>query len=357
MNIYLVQSPLQVLSAFEARARFGSADDIIFVMFSPNKKKNNQQLEMTLRATGWTRTYKFKPKTRIPLYNLILKLRLYSYIRQLARRGIERIFMGDFRSIWMNRARAISGAAETWLLDDGAVTPFVQKNYFNEGIFWPPHKKNKSQKHLRAISNYFFRADQVARTPIHLFSAFHVIPPETPGQRVLQHGYEHLRGLVNQKQRANRQVFFFGSKLSEAELISHKLEVDSLINIAAWYQQQGASLVYIPHREDKARKLESLALAGIEVRNLGLPAELYFALATEVPAHIATFCSSAINNLSVMYEFDSMRAFVLPQSGIRPSSRKAFELLYSGFESMRIGLVSLDEKGSIGEAVPIGESA
>lgn len=337
MNLYLAQSPLQILAACEARAAMGGPDDALVVMLSPTRETNNQQMLMTLETTAWPQAIIVRPR------GVLSKLRLFAQITRLGRQGLDRLFIGDFRSLWMHRVRALSRPRETWLLDDGAVTPMIQQNFLGRGVFWPPQRKGMLQKHLRQLLNQLiFKAGRVATLPIHVFSAFHLPEPRHPEQQIIRHHYAHLRDLVASKRHQERQVYFFGSKLSEAAILDHDFELTSLQRIARWYGTRNMDFVYIPHRGDSQRKLEALAAAGIPVSALGMPAELFFALAQNIPAHIATFYSSALNNLASMYDFTSMQAFVLPPAAVRHPSPEGLRLAYASLEQAGVRLLELE---------------
>lgn len=338
MNLYLAQSPLQILAACEARAAMGGPDDALVVMLSPTRETNNQQMLMTLEAAAWPHAIVIHPR------GVLSKLRLFAQIMHLGHQGLDRLFIGDFRSLWMHRARALSRPRETWLLDDGAVTSMIQQNFLSRGIFWPSHRKGALQKHLRQLLNHLiFQAGRVATLPIHVFSAFHLPEPRHPEQQIVRHHYAHLRSLVASKRHQAHQVFFFGSKLSEAAILDHDFELTSLLKIARWYAARSMDFVYIPHRGDGQRKLDALTAAGIPIRALGMPAELFFALAQDIPAHIATFYSSALNNLASMYDLTSMQAFVLPPASVRYHSPQGIRLAYESLEQAGVRLLKLDE--------------
>lgn len=343
MNIFLAQSPLQVLSATEAREHMGAHDDHIFIMLSPTKNNNNLQILETLRKTGWKNIHTFKPVNSSPTHNLIGKLKLFHSIYLLARFGIDNLFIGDFLSIWMNRARAISAPANTWLLDDGVVTSYVQRHYFNKNIYWPPHRKGLLQRYTRALTNIIYGSRAVSQKVIHIFSAFSVDQPANSTQRVIKHNYEHLQEIIPDKKIIGNALFFLGSKLSEAGILNHQYEVSSIIRIAREYKSIGIEFIYISHRGDKSLKLDAIKSAGVSVKSLDMPIELFFALSNEMPAHIATFCSSAMNNLTAMYQFTSKTAFIVPQAEITQKSHSAFEVLYSDFHNSGIKLIKIDE--------------
>lgn len=338
MNIFLVQSPLQVLSAFEARCSFSITDCLLVVMLAPSKQENNRQLLLAVEKTNWPKVIFIA--TSGLFGNLSKKIKLTKLQYESASAGVQKLFIGDFRSLWMNRFRGRVTPEETWLLDDGSVTAFVQRDWFNAGIWWPPTRKRENP--LKTLANYSAGKLQCERTPIHVFSAFDIGQP-APAQKIVRHQWESLRVMTRRKLTETGTTYFFGTKLSESGMISHEYEINAVLAVAAWHGERHIRFRYIPHRQDEKRKLDALLSAGIEIQSLGMPAELYFATANQMPDGIATFCSSAMNNLISMYDFARCDAFILPDQQLRPDVRASVALVYQGFNQRGIALHDIEQ--------------
>lgn len=343
MNVFLVQSPLQVLAAFEARETFPGEPAQLIVMLSPNKTRNNTQILEAVSRTGWLHPLIIRPQRGRPLHNLRIKAALFLSLKRLAHQHVANLFMGDFRSIWMNRARGLCEPETTWLIDDGMVTPYVQKHFFSQGIYWPVTRKQKLNNLVRSLVNRWHGSERLRDTPISVFSVYDMPVPAAPGQRVVRHHYEHLRSLGSGQRRSEHDLYFFGSKLSEVGIITRDTEIDLLAQTLAWSRAQQLALHYIPHREDHPDKLDRIRALDIPVKPLGMPAELYFVLSEQIPAGIATFCSSAMSSLSCIADFPLRCAFVIPETAIRESSRDALALIYQGFDQTGVRLIRMND--------------
>lgn len=334
-QVYLAQSPLQVLSAAEARHAFSDGTDhLLIIMLSPTRRENNRQVLLAVSSTHWQHVCVFHPDKGIPLHALITKWRLYSMLRRLRnQQQVYRLFMGDFRSLWMHRARAVLEPAEAWLMDDGSITSVVQRDFLNRDIFFPPQKKRGLQALIKPVIHRLMNTHQTAVQPLHVFSCFPVDEPIQPERQLLRHRFDSLRATSRERPRLAGQIYFFGTKLSETGTLERPQEVRLLAGVAQQYRARGLTMTYVPHRGDSSEKLTLIHEHGIPVHALGMPAELYMTCATELPVGIATFNSSAVTTLNMLADFDIVEAFQIPptlfSADKREQQRHAYELLQS----------------------------
>lgn len=309
INIFVVESPLQALSAIEAKALDKSASNVLIVSYQ-NKKysDNNTQLYDVVNKGNWDRVYTLKKITCLP--RKLQKLFLLMVVKFLYNKKVSRLFMGEFRSEMMHYFRCALCPNETFLLDDGAVIINIQKKYLLNKCHWPndeAYKKGFISGLLDVLFFTAFKNKKVVSEQIHLFSAFNIVPID--GQLVLENNYSLLKLQSNNQKKLDNVVYHFGSKYSEAGIISFEYELEFIKNIQSYFKDNNIHFVYVPHREESQEKLSAIKRLGAEMKSLSQPAEVFFASTDSIPAHISAAYSTVLNNLSLMFDFESVIAF------------------------------------------------
>lgn len=341
-NVFFVESPLQALSAIEAKSLDENSFNILIVSYQHRKNsQNNKQLFKIVNGSTWEQIIVLKKVYGVPkkLQNLLLLLRLY-----FAYRGrVSKLFIGEFRSEIMHLSRGALNPEQTFLLDDGAVIVNVQKTYLSNGIHWPSYEvyeKSMLSSMLDFLFFSIFKNKKVIAQLIHIFSAFNIEPLD--GQTFVKNTYAQLKKTSREKIRLEGVAYHFGSKYSEAGVISKDDELKFIEKVLKFYQGINIKLIYIPHREESTEKLDLILGKGIVVKPLFLPAEVYFSEALEIPSYISSAYSTTINNLSAMFEFDRVIAFRLDRSSINQSYADNIENVYQYYQGIKaIDIVNL----------------
>ena len=117
-HLHLVQSPLQVLNAFEARQSLGSNPEIDhrLVLFEKNNSYHNQLVTNTLAELGW-RPWLVLPPPRRRWHKITQWLSLRRAVSGLG--CVERVWVGEYSSGMMVAAANICRGAEVGLVDAG----------------------------------------------------------------------------------------------------------------------------------------------------------------------------------------------------------------------------------------------
>lgn len=334
-NVFFVESPLQALSAIEAKSLDKNSFNILVVSYQHRKKsQNNKQLLKIVNGSTWEQVFVLKRIYGIPqkLQKLLLLLRLYFGYRG----HVSKLFIGEFRSEIMHWCRGALNPDQTFLLDDGAVIVNIQKTYLSKGVHWPDYEVNEKSMFSSILDLLFFsifKNKKVILQPIHIFSAFNIEP--LGDQVFVKNTYAQLRKKVRGQVKLEGVVYHFGSKYSEAGVISRDDELKFIEEVLKFYVKKNISLVYIPHREESQEKLDLLLAKGVEVKYLLMPAEEYFSEALEIPRYISSAYSTTLNNLSVMFDFDKVFAFRLNRSIINPRHLDSIENVYQYYEGSK----------------------
>ncbi|MFX4235813.1 hypothetical protein ACOL3F_07695 [Aliarcobacter butzleri] len=321
MNLFIVESPFQLLSAVEVNNYFGNEKNILIIKYSPEKlaESNNQQLRLLKNYINWENIYEIDNSLSYFISNLKLLLFIKTIQKELAKDNIDKIFIGEYRSWYMRQYFNILNPKKCFSLDDGNITIELAKSYIPTG---KEYKFPKTYKSIikNIINNFlllllFYRVPK-KRIDIDLFTCFDV-KQFLEKDRYIEHSFEYLKEKNKMKDILENTVYFFGGNLSELDLISEQEEIKLLKSIFYYFNNKNIKMVYLPHRRESSKKLEFIKNSfGIELRYSKYPAEIEFTLMKEIPQYLASIVSTALHTVSKIVSFDETIAFQLPLNKI-----------------------------------------
>ena len=290
-NLYLIESPLQLLSAFEAIGEFGSEENEVWIRYS-NKSKSDQQLKFTSEKLLANEDCRIKEISisganrniidyfKILFYKLYVAAKLFKY---------QKIFVGNFDSKFINAI--IPFNRKMVLLDDGAKTINIQHLFTND-------------------ENYNW------------FTMFDLKPFKN--QTLYQNRFPKIRGLLSDFKTRSNSVLFIGSKLSECNIITESYNVELISKISKRYCDY--EIEYVPHRGDSSEKLSKLNdIPNLEILNIDYPVELLGLYNTALPVLVVSFYSTALISLNKIYKIP---AFAFKFNYDSSSNKTQIETVY-----------------------------
>ena len=301
-NLYIVESPLQLLSAIEARSAFKAEKHFLVVRYYKNKK-TNAQLKRLLSLAKWDEVYEYKFYISTEFQALFF-IRLIKVLKNNCME-FESIFIGEYRSeyMWMFLNNLLHKAR--YLLDDGNVTIEVQKNYLTRkklNIFTSSSVIN--------IMISFFKLNKAKSNSINLFTMFELTPHKN--QIVISNNFNDLSSkMVGKSITDESVVYFIGANLVELGIVTEDYFIEAMYKIRAYYKKMGKAMIYIPHRREGRGKLNNVTDLGIFVENFINPVELEFLYKKIRPHHIASFYSTALYSLKKIYNIIHVDSFTL----------------------------------------------
>jgi hypothetical protein len=339
-NLFIVESPLQALIAVELSLQFqGQVNGIIYRLSGKQREHNDEQILRVVEHGNWS----FKESIQfgeaggglawhIHCRSWIVKLR-----KQL-RNKVRTVFFGEFRSQWMHFARFAVAPERAVLMDDGAATITVKKQFIDHGIYYPKDcwlSKSFVKKAVKEVIFSGFIEKAQARKPLLFASAF------LKDESEFKVDFSEIRGVLTNNSelvfKDNPKAYYFGSKYSEAGIVSQSYELEFITKIIAYYRAKGLSLVYCAHRDESNEKLSLIRhIEGLQVIRPGLPAELFLLERDADISEIGASYSSVINNLSLIFPDKPITSFRLDPKAINPNNREAIEYIYKYFEKEKI---------------------
>ncbi len=334
MHLYIVESPLQLLNAIEAKKAFPSQKHILVVKYS-KEKKNNDQIDSLLKNSSWDRIYTipflFSTKMQIIFFCLLTK-RLV-----LKRYSFQKIFIGEFRSDEMWMMLNTLPHDEAFLLDDGNMTIEVQKRYLKDLKAFNSQRKKKKKD----ILFQYFQLKNADRRMIHLYTMFELEP--YTHQKIITNRFPVLASRMESVKNISdsSHVFFIGANLVELGIVTEEYFFDCMEYIYDYYRKKQKKFIYLPHRrEENAKLIKMRKLFGLEIQNPDYILELYFYYNQLYPEHIASFYSTALYSLKKIYNSSSVHAFKLNPNRVQERYRSEIETTYD-FYSQHMQIIEL----------------
>ena len=345
INLYSAGPPLQILGAMEARETFPAKRHVLLLRTAgEHRAEHNQQVNRLISLGEWDEILSWPPrnKNRVFLHSNTRK-----FCRGLQKRLREnslRLLIGGFNQYSSHLLRSILDPVNTIMLDDGTATLHHFENYLSNNQFhpdWAEHfnpRKGLINK-LRAIRSGINFAK--LQEPLDVFTCFDIEKPKHCQSRIFSHSFRNLAGLGRLRKQCRQTAFYFGSPLSEYGIVSKETEYSFIKKIFEYYSSKDIQATYIAHRDDGSSKIDSLEHAGLATRSLGMPAEVYFATASEVPAILASSLSTALHNVSKICPDLKTEAFPIPERYFLRKAQAACTVL-EHFRSNGIQIINVD---------------
>lgn len=325
-DIMYLASPLQVLSAIDYCQEY-KVRPIVIVNFGEMKRATNRNqiasLLEKLPAIQILEFKHFKNSIARDFYTFIFMLKLKKLPKA------NRFLIGDFRSKIACNLFLANRANKRIYIDDGAATIAMQLEDIKHGFFAPALSKRQRlfQRAFDLLSGLNY-AD--LRCP-DIYSIF-------DGEDFLRAEQRNLRAPTTRikKNLIENCCFFFGSKYSESKLLGLEDEIHIANTIRSHYVKSNIDFYYIPHRDESKAKLAKLEALGITVKNLNVPAEVYFQEATELPAHISACWSTVLYSVGKSYELTSVTSFDILDKVLKPQINQRAQTVYDFYEQCGI---------------------
>lgn len=326
-NLFVVQSPFQLLSAIEAANYFSQDQNILVVSYSP-EEINNRQMDLVMSSfCQWENVF-VTPPVR---YIFEIGLKQLWVLKQMCRAKYQpdRVFIGEYRSWQMFQYFYTLSPHEWFLLDDGNATLHVQKEFISKMCQYPV--TNLKERFKRAVLMTVLGLNTTKINVVNLFTCFK-LEPFSSEQKVLMHAFEYTKAKVRDRRVDLSKIFFFGSNLSGIGMLSERREIVLLKEIADYYEHRGLTMVYVPHRRESAGKIDKIRKAlNVEILLFNVPAEIQFANMEILPKGIAAFFSTVLFTLPKIVTLDSVDAFRLSSAELAEHYRLGTNQVYADY--------------------------
>ena len=333
-DLYLVRSPLQYMAACSARSYSKSGSLLVIEFEQVLTSNSSRQLSAVLDPSIWDKV--------IVIYSITRWRRLLStwhmYLA-LAKFKIKRIFIGEYRDIHFHLISSSFQARARYLLDDGATTIFVQREYLVKARPYPDFLGLSFKQVLYyTILHLGFPSVDRFRLKYNLITEFRLDFMKRRGQAVLSSPVKKLVATYPLD-----ELWLFGSKYSDTQLMTIADEMKYLQESVKILRRFQLPLVYIPHRGEEQEKLERIKSIGIEVRSLGIPVEKFIEKEGGCPRVIAAAWSTVLTTLPNRCAFESVICIGIPLELFCDSVRARANLIYDYYRAIKsVEMIDLD---------------
>lgn len=327
-NVYIIQSPLQFISAIEASYYYKNDSNILIIRYA-NEEVTNFQIDAILELyKSWSKVF-VVPSHK---YNLVTGIKTISLIKKILRKlgKPARIFIGDYRSWYTPYLLRAKFANQYYLMDDGNSTIDIQSNYlskrklyFGDGI-----------KGIVKSTIFYFVSRRFSgeKFNVNIFTSFN-LEPVFDGQTVIGHDFEYLRWISVDKKFDETSIYFFGAPISELKLLPIDREIEILGRIRDFYKDRNIKIIYIPHRRESSDKLKIIKGAlQVKVVYFKHCAEIELVLSKVIPFGIASFYSTTLHTLPKIFDFKLIESHKLPIDEVPLFYRSGLNSVYAEYE-------------------------
>lgn len=347
-NLYVVESPLQALCALEVSlGKHNEHHFIIARLSNEARNRNNQQILKILQLREWNNKIIIKPLvSRNKYINIVRDLKQLSEIRKKFRSKIDSLYIGEFRYEFMHMIRCAVDANNVYLLDDGAATVKVIQDYIKNGKYHPTINLSNSKNILkRTIYKYLYgkyKDKKILAKKIEVITAF---ANEDINYGIKELKFNNIKKLYKDHRTTDDKiVYYYGSKYSEAGVISLEYELEFLSSIKSYYDKKDMQIFYFSHRDESEEKLSVLEneLNFIIRRNDDI-AELHLLKSSILPKEVAGAYTSTLNNIRNLFPDMNITSFRIVDDKINNVYKEGIDCIYRHYNEIGISIERLDK--------------
>lgn len=286
-NLFIVDSPLQLLNAIEAREYFKTNNNILVVIFYKNhNQRHRTQVNNILNIYHWDKVLIIDSINTgskfFQIINLIRKLKLNKYAY---------IFSGNI-SKSQNAIITSIEKQEVCLIDDGVATINI---YANGKV------TNFGNKFKDKIKLLRYKLFGITIKPIENMSFFTTL--NLTGKdyiKVIKNEYNYLKSRSNQCDLDEETVYIVGQNFVKVNSLTDEQYITYLQKIKNIYK--GKKIIYLPHREEKINsKYNEIFDEKFKLVYFENNIELEFILKNIYPATVIGFISSALTTIKSLF--------------------------------------------------------
>ena len=323
MDLYVVQSPFQLISAIESYAFFKTSA-ILIIKYSGSTINNTQLLLLKDMVK-----HDFIIEVNLLNSNFLSNIALLYNLKKIIGRDYDfvRLFIGDYRSFHMRKFFDCLKSKNRFLLDDGAVMYDINNNLLRHELddFNFIGFKGAIKKILYSIQSRLLNLGYKPQREIDLFTCYELV--EYRENKVVNHNFDYFCSFAMGTKISTSTVYFYGSNIHYLGF-SEEDELSYFSKVFNHYDKLNINLIYVPHRNEKEYKLKKIGNKfDIEIKKCIYPAEIDFILSKEAPQHVASFFSSVLITLPLIRDFDSVTSFFPPIKKMKNLTlRREFEI-------------------------------
>jgi hypothetical protein len=353
MNVFLIETPLQLLNAIEAKHHFKFKKNILVILgsnyfginaFSNIADKDSWYKILYMPFHNKFSTYDFGKRRPQNLHEKVIEY--YCTLQQFLKRYrpdkliksigcAENIVLGNYLQGHKDYMRHFANTIKhkkIYIIDDGTDTIKINRERTDE-ISNVDNEHDKDVSWLKNVKRRFRDKfiDWNARpaTGITFFSCYDLCM--NSNDKFEKNEYEYLRKIGKRSVKTD-EVIFLGQCLVEDGYISKENYRLYLLKAKEYFNSE--KFIYVPHPRESFQGIEYLEkTVGIEKRIISSPIEYEIALSGKRPKCLSSFFCSALRNCSlIMGNSIIIKSFYISQQHLQRHKSSVREI-YNYFES------------------------
>lgn len=309
-SLYIVESPFQILCALEARKFFQLFDErsILVIKFSNNSKSNAQMTNLAKRFE-FEKVIVLPFRFAISLNDSILLILLA--IWKANKTSFKYLFCGEVKNTIARIAATNLTYEKCYFLDDGISTQEIQRRLMLGINIGSKNYSNGVISKLNVLLGKLFMFSIGNEVIINWFTCFEI--DKLPEQRVVKHNFGVIKDYLRESRRQG-DIFFIGGPISEDGKIEQFNEIESIRKAINFLQIRG-NVTYCVHRRESNEKIAKIKeLTNIAFRHSEFPLEIDLLMTGENQFAIASFFSTALHTLPLIYDIVRAEMFILDEN-------------------------------------------
>jgi len=342
MNLFVVNTPLQLINAIEAKRHFNirDQDSLLIVIYLGQRIL---QMREAVEESEWAEVIWLESDEQaLHSTDIAACTKVFNWVsgcltfrKQVSEiqerwRKLSRVFLGNFLMISQLHLANSFISDNLILLDDGNATLQVAKlrNEFKSTL--AIHRTILGR--VNFLIKQFIFGYRLNRIPSVTFFSIYDLGISDQ-DRIEKNTFRYLRTSVSSKYHKD-EIWFIGAPLVEQSIVSFA-DFCSLIDKVIEYYQ-GRKIIYILHPAENLMATKNyLKQLGVEAIEFSLPLEMVFLKNQELPALLATFYSSAIYNLRlILGEGIECNSFRIGDKFLNKQSIDKINIVYDQYEAM-----------------------
>lgn len=342
MNVFFVETPLQLVNAIEAKHSLSLSDNHLVILLSeiyPVERFRTLLSDEPWESvryvesrgdsgSGFRRRLRELSSPRLRNYFdtfglLGLRRRLDRLAGTLGQ--VDRLFVGNYFLDHMRHLTNRVAHKELVLLDDGttALGVAAERRKAGEAGLGPPRRPWRQQLVDRFIGWSLAQAQNAT-----FFTMYDLAVG--PSDRIVQHQYEFLRQRAA-AQATSDEVWFLGQTLYY-EGITEDAYLAQIRLVAERYADR--SFVYLPHKGELPGRIDRIHRdLGVSVRTFEVPIEYQLAMRGPLPRILASFYSSALENCRIIFGPQLTIEAIYLDPALLPQAPEFVRTVYDYYES------------------------
>lgn len=357
-DVFVINTPLQLLNAIEASAAYGSTQPHLLILHW--KRWPRKAFEGLLQGSTWSSITWLpldieRPRWHFPPTRVSDALAEYVWVWRRARQrrllesafqrygsGIRILAVGNYCQPFMRHVLNTIPHRRGVALDDGTDSLKAAEQRRREF----GHPVDTSDRSAFSLSSLKARVnakwvdlnDRHPDSEVEFFTVYDL--PSMPVATIRRHAFERLRSTLRY-QRGGSEVFFLGQPLAEDGYISASDFEALLRKVKRYYANE--DLIYVPHKRETRLSRGIAASVGLKISEFDDPIEIVLATGQRQPRVMSSFFCSALENCGIIFgNLVDIHAVRVPAAMLL-DAHEAVERIYAYLEQSKSAKIKFIE--------------